>query len=238
MVKVLTPIKLAAFKKAVINSAAPGTSAVVVASDSEGKGMFVVALGHQPEGDTGAQNTAAPSTNGKESNAFKNESEVISSVTVDLITKVVGLGSGFGFIPWVAKSVLSSFISKPIRRLIDGRSFDCLIQVHSDMVKKYAIVGGPGDVIIYYGSDRGFAIANAIKASILSKNCDLIKTVNVIHHTKSWRGRLGFIADSADTALILEYDSVARDKNQMKSIADAINLSLIDVQPNLNTFKY
>lgn len=238
MVKVLTPIKLTAFKKAVINNEAPGTSAATVASDSEGKGMFIVALGHQQEGDTGAQNTAAPSTNGKESNAFKNESEVISAVTVDLITKVVKLGTGFGFIPWVAKNILSSFISKPIRRLANGRSFDCLVQIHSDMVKKYAIVDGPGDVIIYYGSDRGLSIANAIKASILSKNCDLIKTVNVIHHTKSWRGRLGFIADSADTALILEYDSVARSKNQMNLIADAINLSLIDVQPNLNTFNY
>lgn len=238
MVKALIPQKGPKFKSVLLTGSEGDSKIKDLASQDAEKGSFIVSLGHQPSGDTGAPNTAAPSTNGSVENAFDNESEVISSVAVDLLAKVVGLGTGFAFIPWVAKSLLSKFISKSIRKIGNSRTFDCLIQIHSDMVKKYAIKSLPGDIIIYYGSNRGFNVASQIADAIADQKVSLISTVNLVHHTKSWRGRLGFIADSADTALILEYDSVARDKSQMSEIAAAINKALITVQPNLKNTKY
>lgn len=238
MVRVINPNNLVSAKGAILNLKGSAKQPAVNNAPQTEKGFFIISLGHQQSGDTGAPNTAAPSTNKTDDNAFANEASVISSVAVDLITKAVGISTGLAFIPWIAKSVLSNLIAKPIRNLVKGRSYDCLIQIHSDMVKKYAINDEAGDVIIYYGSSRGLNIANAIRKSILSRDCDLIKNVNVIHHTKSWRKRLGFIADSSDTALILEYDSVARDRNQMIIIADAINKSIVDVQPELKNIPY
>lgn len=237
MVNIGFPSKGVAFAKAVVTGA-PLPDGTTPLDSQEEKGIFVVSLGHSPSGDTGAQNTSAPSTNGKKGEAFANESEVIATVATDLIGRASKSNPYVAVISWIAKPLLNKLISKAIRLFKGGRSFDCLVQIHCDMVKKYAINNLAGDIIIYYGSNRGMRVSEALRSAILGQKCDLIRNVHIIHHTKSWRGRLGFIADSNDTALILEYDSVARNKKQMASIASTLNNALLSVGPELKNITY
>lgn len=229
-------------KHAVFNDTASlaGAAQTQTVRTNDAKGKFIFSLGHSRLSDKGAPNASKTVADGDKK--FDNESDVIQFVFGLLCNLFISKIGYINVIPWMSKSGLASFISSFVRKIVAQmkRTHDCLIQIHCDMVKRYALEGKPGELYIFFGSKRGSAIADSIKAKILAHPdySKYISHVFTLNHKKSWRGSIGFINYSADTALLLEYDSVARDKDTMAEIAKIFNLAILETQDELKNIPY
>lgn len=104
-----------------------------------------------------------------------------------------------------------------------------LVQIHHDMsVPENHKLFNKHRVSIYYGSQRGLRAASLIRDRVLEKSSAF--DIVLLHHTSSPRNKLGFIAKTLHTALIIEYGFVSQPSSILQKNWDTVNEVLTSIE--------
>lgn len=167
-----------------------------------------ISKGHLPGKDPGAVYGEQ-----KEIDKISSFSNTLQDITLNGKGEgMLGTKTKMVFVPWVALKDRIAFINNYIKtNNLDGAN--CLaIEIHfdvasDDLIQKFPLYAG-----IYYGSKKGEELAKNY-LSLFDDVTDFSNKVRtwVLDHKTARQGRLGFVADTACPALLLEAGYVKGD---------------------------
>lgn len=185
---------------------------------------IIFSIGHLRGSDPGAVNTVTSGDDYFEDEVSANEMSIIqvlkAYVSKNLsivIQSPTSLGS-------IIKGALVIFG-------LSERSI--LVSLHHDSA--YPVTNASyekGKITLYYSSNRGLNVCEEIKKRFAAINSD-IKIV-ILHHTKSPRRRLGFVASTLHIAVLIDMSFISRPKNALIADSSVLAEVLAGIEADIN----